>query len=371
MAVSNLVVASTTSVPTLQRTLTSGSSVSDLPTGKEITAFIIGAGGGGGLNGSPGATTNGGAAGGGSGSIVQHIFTLPSSKTITYSIGAGGSGATTGSRGGTGGSTTFDGVSAHGGYGAGNSQGEWGGFGGGGGGAGGGNSNNTGATGGTYGNHGNSNYRYVYGQKAGWGRKLDLIDVKGPFWAGMSQSSQGTTYQFDYWPGIMPQFDDVIHLGYRMSNSTSFIVTTTNYGSDFTSHFKMRPWNNHPINSGTDITISSFNSNSFFDGGGTQLTGGYYQYFINPKTYLSRLDWLINAGINLPAGGSGGGGGGAAGGASVSSGGAGGQYNVSNPTAGSVPGGGGGGGGGANINATPTQNGASGGAGAIYLFWAS
>lgn len=371
MAVSNLVAVSTSSTPTLQRTLTSGTSVSDLPTGKEITAFIIGGGAGGAKTGWPG-TTTGGASGGGSGSIVQYVFTLPSSRTITYSIGAGGAGSTVGTSGqsGAGGATTFDGVGAAGGSPAANDTSGGGGWGGGGGGGGGGNGGNNGGTGGTYGNSGsNAAQQQSYGGLCGLGRVFDLEQDAPQLWVDVSMPTAGTSLTF--WAnGVIPQIGDILMASARMSATTTFNYNTQGTANAGLNHVKFTTgYTNHPSATSSNVTIDrSFASGA---GGPGSFTSGWYLWMRNTRSYLSRLSWLVGAGITLPGGGGGGAGGssGASGGAGAGTGGNGGTHNSAG-VAGTVPGGGGGGGGGTGTNGNQ-GNGGAGGAGAVYLFWAS
>lgn len=376
MAVSNLVAASTASAPILQRTLTSGSSVSDLPTGKEITAFIIGGGGGGGAQSNPG-TTQGGGGGGGSGSICQYVFTLPTSRTISYTVGAGGSGAVfNGANGGNGGTTTFDGISAFPGLGAGSGVPGYSGHGGGGGGAGGGNSASAGGTGGAYGWKGQQRANTgSYGGYPGAGRSADLLLDNGPFIGALAQNTTGTAIIWNLSNPILPQYGDMIGIDARLSGSTSFGYTNTGYQQYGGATTKLQSFSSY---NGSDLVVNMDYSTGPAPGANNAVIPNAYTYPIwaSPFSKLTRLDWLRAAGISIPGGGGGGGGGGgsSSGGAGAGSGGNG-SNGVSSGTpnagnAGSVPGGGGGGCGGSG-SAASGNSGGTGGAGAIYLFWAS
>jgi hypothetical protein len=374
MAVSNLVTVSTTSTPTLQRTLTSGSSVSDLPTGKEITAFIIGGGGGGGASANSG-TYNGGGGGGGSGTICQYVFTLPTSRTISYTIGAGGSGGTFNStHGAAGGSTTFDGVTAFPGLGAGTSTPGHAAHGGGGGGAGGGNAAVAGGNGGAYGWKGQHRANTgSYGGYPGAGRGADLLVENGPFFGGLSQNSVGSTIIWAQSNPILPQYGDMIGIDMQLSNGASFYYTNIGYyqyGGSTTKITGFSSWN------GSDLAVTMDYSTASPGGNNGVLLNRYtYPMWASPFSKLTRLDWLRAAGISIPGGGGGGGGsqGATSGGTGAGSGG-----NGGNGVAGGTPGAGnagstpGGGGGGAGASyASNGNNAGAGGAGAIYLFWAS
>ena len=347
--------------------LSTNSTITTLPTGREITAVVIGGGGGAGMSGSAGGAGGGGTGGAGSGQMREYTFTLTSAITASVTIGAGGAGVSSqNALGNNGGNTVltipgFAVVTAPGGTGSSIPPGPGGGSGGGNGGGGSG-SGGPGGAGGIFGTPG-------------------------------SITPIFTTYASDV---IAPYQDPVA----ASEISTVFYHSVTN-GSTTAPLVGRNILNILP---GTPVQIRSANTNTIgWDrgNGGLNLTSSYtgdtasgMNNFIpavinNPYSVIKdAVKLLTAANITLPGGGGGGAGARSdsttparVGGLGAGTGGNGGSGAVTGQpgsvlatatsgNSGAQPGGGAGGTGafGWNGNGGPGGS-ASGGAGAVYFFW--
>jgi len=356
--------------------LSTNASLTTLPTNKSITAVIIGGGGSSSWIPANGTIGSPGAGGGGSGQVKEVTFVLTSSVTASCTIGSGGAGVSSG-EGNNGGATTLlipnvvsttalGGVGSHQAYGGGS-----GGAAGGGGGGGGTGNGSDGMNGSLLGQKVIAKAITQYATYPGASQQINQNSWTFPVSSVTNNSDLVTT------PNYVPYLFNLIP-GVYIQGTGDYNSTPTTYTPVFVSTAATSVRNNAILLS----AVWSGSSTTFPQVGYATQDG----YSVLPTT----IDLLTRANIKIPGGGGGGGGGnyvsgsGRAGGQGAGSGGAGGSGGYSdgsnnnvratNGTSGAQPGGGGGGTGGYgynNLSGPASGPSASGGAGAIYFFWAA